>query len=223
MNCERIRTSFSGYLDGTISGREMQVVADHMAGCDACGQEFVEWRGVQRALAQVGTLKPPVDLGLRLRLAVSHEAARKQGKWWDGISLKWDNLLRPALVQVGAGLASALVLIGSLVMLVSVVATPQAVLANDEPLGALTMPHYLYSVARLAPVTAGDATIVIQAQVSETGKVYDYTILSGATDEATAVEIRDLLMVQVYEPARVFGEPVRGQVLITFSGVSVQG
>jgi len=30
-------------------------------------------------------------------------------------------------------------------------------------------------------------------------------------------------MLQVYEPARMFGEPVRGQVLVTFSGVQVKG
>ena len=178
---------------------------------------------MQRALGRAGTVKVPSDLGLRLRVAISHEGARRQGHWWDGLAVQWDNLVRPLVVQASAGLASALVLVGSLVMLLGVVAAPQAVLAHDEPLGALTMPHYLYSAARLLPVTAaGDATIVVQAQVNEAGEVYDYTVLSGAIDGATTAQIRDQLMVQVYEPARVFGEPVRGQVLITFSGVSVR-
>ena len=223
MNCKEIRRSFSGYLDGAISGVEMQTVAGHLDSCGECRQEFDDWRGMQRVLETVGTLKSPSDLGLKLRLAISHEGARRQGHWYDGLSLKWDNLLRPALLQLSAGLASALVLIGSLAMLVGVVAAPQAVLANDEPLGALTAPHYLYSAARLEPVTPEDSTIVIQASVSATGKVYDYTVLSGPMDPATSAQVRDQLMLQVYEPARVFGEPVRGQVLITFSGVSVHG
>lgn len=224
MECVEIRSSFSGYLDGAISGVEMQSVAGHLRECESCTEEFADWRRMQRVLGQAGAVKTPVDLGLRLRLAISHEGARRQAHWWDGLALTWDNMVRPALLQASAGLASALVLIGSLVMLLGVVAAPQAVLAHDEPLGALTMPHYLYSAARLLPVTsAGDATIVVQAQVNEAGEVYDYTVLSGALDAATAAQIRDQLMVQVYAPARVFGEPVRGQVVITFSGVSVRG
>lgn len=222
--CEEVRSSFSGYLDGAISGREMQAVARHLEDCRECGREFAEWRGMQRVLEQAATVKAPMDLGLQLRLAISHESARRQGHWYDGLVMKWDNLVRPMVVQVSAGLASTLVLIGSLGMLVSVVAAPEAVLAHDEPLGQLTVPHYLYSAAGSEAVTAGsDTTIVVQAEVNSAGRVYDYTILTGATDPATAAQIRDELMMQVYEPARVFGEPVRGRVLVTFSGVSVRG
>jgi hypothetical protein len=97
-------------------------------------------------------------------------------------------------------------------------------LANDEPLGAVTMPHYLYSAAQEQPVlTRDDSTIVVQADVNAEGRVYDYSIVSGPTDEKTTDEVRNQLMLQVYEPARMFGEPVRGQVLVTFSGVLVKG
>jgi hypothetical protein len=169
-------------------------------------------------------VKAPADLGLKLRLAISHESARRQGHWWTVISSRWENLLRPALVQASAGLAGAVVLVGGIAMLIGVVAVPQPVMANDEPLGALTSPHYLYSAAHLQPVvTPEDSTIVIQAQVNSAGRVYSYTILSGPRDESTETQVRDQLVLQVYEPARVFGEPVKGQVLITFSGVSVRG
>jgi len=220
--CRATRDLFSSYLDGAISGREMQSVATHLGNCADCQRDFDVFRGMQHALAAIGPIKAPADLGLKLRLAISHESARRQGHWWDGLSLQWDNLLRPMLVQFGAGLASALFLIGGLITLVGVVAAPQAVLAHDEPLGALTAPHYLYSAARLQPVDPNqDGTIVIEADINADGRVYNYTFLSGSVDPHTQAEIRDHLMLQVYEPARVFGEPVRGQVLITFSGVSV--
>ena len=142
----------------------------------------------------------------------------------DTLSLRWDNLLRPALLQVSAGLAGTVALVGSIAMLLGVVAAPQAVLANDEPLGAMSSPHFLYSASHLQPVlTAQDATIVVQADVNSAGQVYDYTIVSGPADSATQAQVRDQLLLEVYEPARIFGEPVRGQVLITFSGVSVRG
>jgi hypothetical protein len=215
---------FSNYLDGAISGREMQNVQAHLTGCSECSGEFAAWREMQQVVGAAGAVKAPADLGLRLRLAISHESARRQGRGWHAFVARWENWLRPALVQASAGLAGAVVLVGSIAMLIGVVAAPQAVLANDEPLGALTSPHYLYSSTHLEPVmTPTDATIVIEAEINSAGKVYDYTILSGPKDAATDAQVRDHLLLQVYEPARVFGEPVKGQVLITFSGVSVKG
>jgi anti-sigma factor RsiW len=224
MNCLQVRELFSGYLDGAISGRQMHAVAGHLDRCTDCNADFAAWRGLQCVLETAGPMKAPEDLGLRLRLAISHENARRQSHWWDNLSLRWDNLLRPALLQVSAGLAGAVVLVGSIAMLVGVVAAPLPVLAHDEPLGALTSPHFLYSAARQQPVTtAEDVTIVVEAEVNSAGRVWDYKILSGPTDAATDAQVRDQLLLQVYEPARIFGEPVRGHVLITFSGVSVRG
>lgn len=222
MTCHPIREMFSAYLDGAVSGREMQAVSAHLESCTDCRTEFEALRSVQQMLTEVGPRKAPEDLGLRLRLAISRENARRQGHWWDVIVSRWENTLRPALLQAAAGFAGSVALVGSMALLIGVVAVPQAVMANDEPLGALTSPHYLYSAARQQPVvTPEDATIVIQADINGRGQVYNYRILSGPTDPTTDAQVRDQLMLQVYEPARAFGEPVRGQVLITFSGTSV--
>ena len=221
--CVTTRELFSAYLDGVVSGREMQSVAAHLEACRTCTDEFDTWRGMQQALATAGPVKAPEDLGLRLRLAISKESARRQGHWWDPLSVRWTNLVRPMVLQASAGLACALVLLGTIALLVGVVAPAQAVQANDEPLGALTAPHYLYAAVDEQPVvTSEDTTIVIRAQVNAEGRVYDYSVLSGPDDAATQAQIRDQLMLLVYEPARAFGQPVRGQVLITFSGVSVR-
>jgi hypothetical protein len=222
--CNTTRNAFSGYLDGAVGGREMIAIAAHLESCEPCAEEFATWRGVQQALGQMGRLQAPDDLGLKLRLAISHESARRQGRWRDELSMRWENLVRPMVLQVSAGLAGTIVLIGSIAMMIGVVAAPEAVLANDEPLGALTAPHFLYSSAPAGPILAADDTpIVIQASVNADGRVYDYTIVSGPRDQATEAQVRDELMLQVYAPARVFGEAVRGHVLITFSGVSVKG
>ena len=130
----QVQEMFSAYLDGAVNGHEMQAVSTHLEQCDGCKAEFEAWRGVQQMLGGVGQLKAPEDLGLRLRLAISHESARRQGHWWDIITTRWENLLRPALLQASAGFAGSVALVGSLAMLVGVVATPQAVMANDEPL-----------------------------------------------------------------------------------------
>ena len=221
--CHDTRKLFSGYLDGVISGRQMQSVAAHLEQCAGCHAEFNAWRGMQQVLAATGPVRPPEDLGLRLRLAISHENARREARWWDSLSVRWNNLLRPVFLQASAGLASALLLVGGIALLFGVVA-PGAVQANDEPLGALTAPHFLYTTAHAQPIdTPGGATIVIQAKINEEGRVYDYRILSGSSDAPTDAEIRNQLMLLVYQPARAFDLPVRGEVLIAFSGISVRG
>ncbi len=217
--CTNARKSFSGYLDGAISGKVMQAVSSHLETCEGCAVEFDSWRTIQRMLSTVGPAKAPADMGLKLRLAISHEATRRQTRR-NSMSARWAHLFRPVLLQLASGLAGALLLVGGFSALVGVV--PEAVLANDEPLGAATMPHYLYSAAQQQPiVTPQDTTIVVQADVNADGRVYQWKVLSGPQDEKTLTAVNDELMLQVYEPARVFGEPVRGHVLVTFSGVLV--
>jgi hypothetical protein len=164
-------------------------------------------------------------MGMRLRIAISHEIAASKRSWRDTLALKWENTIRPWAVQVSAGAACSVALIGTIIVLLGVVAAPQAVMANDEPLGAMTAPHYLYSAAAPRPIMTNhdDAPIVVQAFVNDRGQVYDYHIVSGPEDESVRVQVVDQLLLSVFEPARVFGAPVRSQVIMTFSGISVRG
>ncbi len=88
--------------------------------------EFQAGAAMQQMLGSAGQLRLPEDLGLRLRLAISHESARRAGPLvgWHHDAL--GELVAPALLQASAGLAGAVVLVGSLAMLIGVVAAPQA-------------------------------------------------------------------------------------------------
>jgi hypothetical protein len=223
-NCAKIRSSFSSYLDSAMSGQQMQAIAQHLDGCDACADEFAGLRAMQRSLATLGPVKAPADLGMKLRLAISHEQAARRSSWLDTVAVKWDNAVRPMLVQVSAGFAGSVALIGGIMLLLGMVAAPQPVMANDEPLGAMTGPHYLYSATSPnAIVTDHDTAIIVEAYVNDQGRVYDYNIVSGPEDKAVQNQIVDQLLLSVFEPARVFGLPVRGRVVVTFSGISVRG
>lgn len=222
--CLSIRESFSNYLDGAVSGREMQKIAEHLKSCRACEQEFTSWRSMQDSLAMLRPAKAPTDLGLRLRLAISREQIKRTSNFFEDFALKWENSVRPMLIQVSAGFAMAVALLGSAGFLLGAVAAPQSVMANDEPLGAMTSPHYLYSAEQPRPiVTPQDSTIVVEAEVNAQGRVYDYHIVSGPEDPAVQRQIENQLLLSVFEPARVFGAPIRGQVVITYAGVSVRG
>jgi hypothetical protein len=133
-------------------------------------------------------------------------------------------MVRPFAVQFTAGLAGTIALGGSIMLLLGMVAAPQPVLANDEPLGALTAPHLLYSMVSPGDiVTAHDTTIVVEAAVDAAGRVYDFKIVSSPQDEAVRTQVADQLLGMVFQPASAFGVPIRGRVVITFDGISVHG
>ena len=68
LDCAKIRSSFSDYLDSAVSGQQMQVIAQHLDHCEACADEFAGLRAMQQSLATLGPVKAPADLGMRLRL-----------------------------------------------------------------------------------------------------------------------------------------------------------
>jgi hypothetical protein len=220
--CQKCRSSFSAYLDGAVSGRRMQQIAQHLETCSGCSQEFAGLRAMQQSLAVLGPAKAPADLGLRLRLAISHEQARRSSNWLDWLTLRWENAVRPMVLQVSAGFALAVIFIGGIGLLLGMVAAPEPVMANDEPLGAITAPHYLYStVSPGAIVSDHDSLIVVEAYVNAQGRVYDYNIVSGPEDPAVHNQVVNQLLMSVFQPASVFGAPVRGRVVLTFSAISV--
>lgn len=234
--CEQIQASFSAYLDGAISGHEMQEIARHLEGsadpetgthtppCAICAREFAAWRATQDAVALLRPAKAPADLALRLRVAISRESARRNSRLLDRLQLRWDNALRPILVQLSAGVAATTVLVGTIMVLLGAVAPANSpVLANDEPLGAITPPHYLYStVVPAAIVCNHNATIIVEAAVDGSGRVYDYSIVSGPEEDSVRTQIASQLLEQVFQPASVFGLPTPGRVVVTFSGISVR-
>jgi anti-sigma factor RsiW len=223
-HCESVQVSFSAYLDGAVNGLTMQQIGEHLDTCPDCAREFAAWRAVQDSLSMLRTAKAPDDLGLKLRIAISHESSRRASGFFDTLGVRWENTFRPLLIQVSAGFAVSVALLGTVALLFGAVAAPQAVLANDEPLGAMTSPHYLYSAEHPRPVlTDSDATIVVDALINDRGRVYDYTIVSGPQDPAVRPQVEEQLLFSVFEPASVFGAPVRGRVILTYAGISVHG
>ena len=89
MQCNQVQQRLSDYLDGAVTGQEMREIVRHidggeeMAGCDVCAGELAAWRTTQNALVAVGPAKAPADLALKLRLAVSHEKARRESRVFD--------------------------------------------------------------------------------------------------------------------------------------------
>jgi anti-sigma factor RsiW len=223
--CNEVRTRFTEYLDGQLNGHEMQSIAAHLEECRECAHEWTSLRQVQLSLSALGPVPEPPDLLLRIRVAVSQERARSRRSRFQSLNLAWRNTIGPFLLQASAGFASAVLLLGTVIVLVSMFAQPEAAqAAKDEPLGNPTAPR-LVSLSNDAgnQIDAISGPVVVEAYINGQGQMYDYRIVSGPSDEATRSQIENMLLTSRFEPARFFGQPVRGLVVFSFSGVSVRG
>ena len=75
----------------------------------------------------------------------------------------------------------------------------------------------------VAPI--GDA-LVVEAFVSESGRVQDYRILSapqGYEKAKLGSRLENILIFTVFQPARAFGRPTTGRAVLSFSRISVKG
>ncbi len=214
---------FSDYIAGTLTGRALADVHEHLRHCSACTRTFAALRGTVHALSWLGDLKPPPALALQLRLAMSRERDRSPRVILQRLQIRWQNTVAPLLVQASAGLASAILLLGAVLLLVGTFATPEQAAANDEPIGMATAPRLLYTTLPdgSSPVTHLDGSVVVRVFVNATGRVYDYRVIAGTVDPGTREALANEMLWSVFEPARVFGEPVRGSLILSLSGVSV--
>jgi hypothetical protein len=119
-------------------------------------------------------------------------------------------------------LAAALVLVGSAIWFIGSAAPVQA---NDDRLADLHPPQFLYSqVPPQAITTTGEVfAVLVDAKVDADGRVYDYSVIEGPRDSSTRARIEANLLGSVFKPATVFGVPVPGHAMMTYTTVSVHG
>ncbi len=179
------------------------------------------------ALRTLAPAQAPEQLALQIRLALSHEQVRRERRWAGRVQHSWEvfreNSLRPFAVQAAVAAVALLAVAGGALML-GAVAPQQAVQANDTPLAGFSAPRYLYSVAGEQPVgSSTDAPLIVEAKVNTAGRVYSYRVVSGGLDATATSALRQRMLTGIFRPAKVFGEPVRGTVLLTFADVVVRG
>ncbi len=229
-SCKQVRSQFPDYLDCRLTGHQMQRFTDHLRGCTQCSQDFETEQDLLRSMAELGPVagiaKEPEDLMLRIRVAISQERAQRRRGRMAGWKLAWRNTVGPFVLQLSAGLASAVLLLGTIGLLVGMFAHPEHASAQDEPLGMASAPRLLYHAGASADADQIGTTsgpVVVEAYVNGSGRVYDYRIVTGPDDPRTRAQVENLLLFSVFEPARYFGQPVRGLAVLNFSGISVRG
>ncbi|MBZ5655500.1 MAG: zf-HC2 domain-containing protein [Acidobacteriia bacterium] len=223
MNCGEAKKLFSPYLDGQVSGREMRALTGHMEDCSRCAREYVAMRRTQLLLANLGSKKAPADLALKLRVAISREAAQKRRSRFEGVLVRFENALNAFMVPATAGLVSAVLIFG---LLLGFIALPSQLQASsgDVPLMLYTAPQLEQSVFGTSLGSIGEDSVVIEAYVDANGRVQDYRILSESEDaKAVLPQVKNLLIFTTFRPALSMGRPTAGRAVISFSKISVRG
>src|SRR6202051_2931496 len=223
MKCAETKKLFSPYLDGRVSGAEMRALTRHVAQCTGCEQEYAAMQRTQELLASLGPKKAPADLALKLRLAISREAAQSRRPRFEGVRVRLENALNAFMVPATAGLVSAILFFGLLLGFFTLPAELRAS-SVDVPLTLYTGPQLEQSAFGTTLGNMGEDAVVIEAYVDANGRVENSRILSHPDDaQAVLPQLKNLLIFTTFRPALSMGRPTAGTAVLSFSKISVKG
>jgi Putative zinc-finger len=221
MKCVDAKSMFSPYLDGAVTGTEMLALSRHLDACAHCQREYFSLRRTQQLLTSVGRRKAPGDLSLKLRLAISREAAQSRRPYFNGFRIRLENAIHGFMVPATAGLAAAVVIFG---FLMGFFALPLQAGNPDVPLMLNTAPQLQQSAFGTALDSISDDSLVIEAYVDSNGRVQDYRVLSSPQDvKGLPSQVKNMLIFTTFRPATSMGQPTSGRAVLSFSKISVKG
>jgi hypothetical protein len=176
---------------------------------------------MQQVLAITKRRKAPADLALRLRVAISREAARTRVPYWGGAWVRLENSLNAFVFPAMAGLGTAVVVFG---VLMGFLASPLRSDNADVPLSFNTAPQLQQSAFGTALDSSHDGSLVIEAVVDSNGRVQDYRVLSSSQEsKGLSPEVKNALIFTTFRPATSMGRPTAGRAVLSFSKISVKG
>jgi hypothetical protein len=223
MKCRDVKKLLSPYLDGAVTGIEMQGLQGHLEGCAACMRDYQLLRQTQQLLMRVGRVPEPADLGLKLRLAISRAAADTRRPRYEGLRMRVENALNAFMVPATAGLFCALLIFG---LVTAILAMPGEVQANnqDVPLVLNTGPELQQSAFGTTLSAMNADSLVIEAYVDKNGRVQDYKILSDPGESQELLpQVKRMLIFTTFRPAMSMGRPISSRAVLSFSRISVRG
>lgn len=222
MTCTQARSTFSVYLDGVVTGAEMQNVARHLDSCPGCESEYRMLARTQEMVRSLGPAKAPPDLALRLRVALSQEASRSWSKQVEAFLQDVRYALNSVMVSATAGVLSAVIVFGLMVGLAT--APTPAAAGNDPPTLLYTPPQLDKSLFGINLNALNTEALVVETFVDAQGRVQDYRILSGEMENQHLRRQLDQMMIfTTFRPATTFGRPAPGRVVLSFSRIHVRG
>ena len=76
MKCTKAKSLLSWHLDGNLEIEDRRALAEHLGSCTDCHAELLSLKQMRSLVHSVGRQPAPADLALKIRLALSREAAK---------------------------------------------------------------------------------------------------------------------------------------------------
>ncbi len=219
MTCAYAKSLFSAYLDGAITGTQMYALDLHIQDCKTCGEEYQSLRQTQSLMNRIGRAKAPDDMSLKIRLAISREAARVRQPIWGSFVLRLENSVRAFMVPATAGIFATIIVFGLLMGFITPVKA-----TDDVPLLISTDPELQSTGFGVSMGEINEESLVIEAYVDANGRVQDYRILSDPDKlKDLPHQVKNMLIFTTFRPATWMGSPRPGTAVLSFSKISVKG
>jgi hypothetical protein len=219
MTCVYAKSLLSAYLDGAITGTQMYALDLHIQDCETCSQEYQSLRQTQSLMNRIGRAKAPDDMSLKIRLAISREAARVRQPIWGSFVLRLENSVRAFMVPATAGIFATIIVFGLLMGFITPVKA-----TNDIPLLISTDPELQSTGFGVSMGEINEESLVIEAYVDANGRVQDYRILSDPDKlKDLPHPVKNMLIFTTFRPATWMGSPRPGTAILSFSKISVKG
>jgi hypothetical protein len=219
MSCENVQELISSLLDQRATEGEREYALAHLESCRGCSAHYEMMQGMRASLRKLERVAVPVQLQQELRVMASHARARQLarvswsarfGNWSSRLQLCFDNLMRPLALPFAGGIMSAILLFA---MWVPTMGSPYT------PLSDVTAPIYTPPEWRDNPRVGAGPDMVVTLLIDERGNVADYYV----NDGKVSPELTDMILLQKFKPATLFGQRTWGKVVFSRSEIKVKG
>jgi hypothetical protein len=197
----------------------MHEISGHLEQCADCQQEYVSLENTRSLVSSIGRRQPPSDLALKIRVAISRTRSRNSLGLLQRYLVKLENAFQSFMVPATAGVVTAVIFIGSLMVLL----VPAKVSADDDVLSTFYTPPRLEVSGYPEDQLNLDSPVVIEAYVDSRGLVESYRIISGRDDEEVRAQLGRALLFTQFVPAQSFGHPIPCKAIMSFSHINVKG
>jgi hypothetical protein len=219
MKCAEAQPLFSSYIDRAVTGTEMHEVSGHLEQCVECQREYGMLENTRSLVSSLGRRQAPLDLPLKIRVALSNARSRNALGWFQRYKLRLENAFQGFMFPATAGVLSAVVFFGVLMVLL----VPAQVSANDDVPSTFFTPPRLQVSEYPEEQLDLDSPVVVEAYVNSSGRVENYRIISGRDDDVVREQLDRALVFCIFVPAQSFGQPVAAKVIMSFSHINVKG
>jgi hypothetical protein len=229
MECVKLQSVVSVFLDGVAPDPDRRVLAEHAAQCPVCASALTEHQRTRQMMRRLPAAKAPIELHAQIRVVASRERHRRLARldfatrvagWRESLRLTMKNMMQPLALPAAGGIISALLLFAIVLPDLPLVAR---VIDDDVPTTLVTSA----SVKDTMPLALA-SEVVVDLQVDGQGRFVDYVIVRGGPlllDETVRRQFENALLFTLFTPATTFGQPTSGKIRVSFrnSTIDVRG